>query len=139
MLPNSTSVRACVRARTHVNAYNFYICTFANTFCLHQVLAETEEAQICILRNMYALWKNHYQMMVVLTDKFLKTGIIECSAIANWIFSKEMASEFTKFVYYLTSLLLYCYNMFIHLLLFSKYSPKYFIDIYRRSMLLIRV
>jgi len=62
------------------------------------VLAETEEAQICILRNMYALWKNHYQMMVVLTDKFLKTGIIECSAIANWIFSKEMASEFTKFV-----------------------------------------
>jgi len=63
-----------------------------------QVLAETEEAQICILRNMYALWKNHYQMMVVLTDKFLKTGIIECSAIANWIFSKEMASEFTKFV-----------------------------------------
>ena len=61
------------------------------------MLAETEEAQICILRNMYALWKNHYQMMVVLTDKFLKTGIIEC-AIANWIFSKEMASEFTKFV-----------------------------------------
>ncbi|KYQ47868.1 Nuclear cap-binding protein subunit 1 [Trachymyrmex zeteki] len=61
-----------------------------------KVLAETEEAQICILRNMYALWKNHYQMMVVLTDKFLKTGIIECSAIANWIFSKEMASEFTK-------------------------------------------
>lgn len=63
-----------------------------------QVLAETEEAQICILRNMYALWKNHYQMMVVLTDKFLKTGIIECSAIANWIFSKEMVPEFTKYV-----------------------------------------
>lgn len=61
-----------------------------------KILAETEEAQICILRNMYALWKNHYQMMVVLADKFLKTGIIECSAIANWIFSKEMSSEFTK-------------------------------------------
>ncbi|KZC14827.1 PREDICTED: nuclear cap-binding protein subunit 1 [Dufourea novaeangliae] len=61
-----------------------------------KVLAETEEAQICILRNMYALWKNHYQMIVVLTDKFLKTGIIECSAIANWIFSKEMTPEFTK-------------------------------------------
>lgn len=61
-----------------------------------KVLAETEEAQICILRNMFALWKNHSQMMVVLTDKLLKTGIIECSAIANWIFSKEMSSEFTK-------------------------------------------
>lgn len=47
---------------------------------------------------MYALWKNHYQMIVVLTDKLLKTGIIECSAIANWIFSKEMASEFTKYL-----------------------------------------
>lgn len=76
-----------------------YIFIYArlNIFC-SQVLAETEEAQICILRNMYALWKNHYQMMVVLTDKFLKTGIIECSAIANWIFSKEMTSEFTKYV-----------------------------------------
>lgn len=61
-----------------------------------KVLAETEEAQICILRNMFSLWKNHYQMMVVLTDKLLKTGIIECSAIANWIFSKEMLPEFTK-------------------------------------------
>lgn len=69
-----------------------------------QVLAETEEAQICILRNMFALWKNHCQMMVVLTDKFLKTGIIECSAIANWIFSKEMASEFTKYVLSLATL-----------------------------------
>lgn len=79
-----------------------YFCIFSCVFYINilylQVLAETEEAQICILRNMYALWKNHYQMMVVLTDKFLKTGIIECSAIANWIFSKEMTSEFTKYV-----------------------------------------
>lgn len=75
------------------------------------MLAETEEAQICILRNMYALWKNHYQMMVVLTDKFLKTGIIECSAIANWIFSKEMASEFTKFVLLcLNKILIHLFN-----------------------------
>lgn len=50
---------------------------------------------------MYALWKNHHQIMVVLTDKFLKTGIIECSAIANWIFSKEMSAEFTKYEYLL--------------------------------------
>ncbi|XP_063973553.1 nuclear cap-binding protein subunit 1 [Diachasmimorpha longicaudata] len=61
-----------------------------------KVLADTEEAQKCILMNTYALWKNHYQMMVVLTDKFLKTGIIECSAIANWIFSREMSTEFSK-------------------------------------------
>lgn len=70
---------------------------------------------------MYALWKNHYQMMVVLTDKFLKTGIIECSAIANWIFSKEMVSEFTKYIwfYYNTDLInIYIFNKFI--ILFFK-------------------
>ena len=34
--------------------------------------------------------------MVVLVDKMLKTQIIECSAVANWIFSKDMMAEFTK-------------------------------------------
>ena len=34
--------------------------------------------------------------MVVLVDKLLKTQIIECAAVANWIFSKEMMADFTK-------------------------------------------
>nr|CAD7262474.1 unnamed protein product [Timema shepardi] len=61
-----------------------------------KILAEYEEPQICILRNMFELWHNHHQMMCVLIDKMLKTLIIECSAVANWIFSKEMTGEFTK-------------------------------------------
>ncbi|XP_044756316.1 nuclear cap-binding protein subunit 1 [Coccinella septempunctata] len=61
-----------------------------------KILAESEEAQICILRNMIELWRNHQQMMIVLVDKMLKTQIIECSAVANWIFSKDMIPEFTK-------------------------------------------
>lgn len=61
-----------------------------------KILAESEEAQICILRNMIELWRNHQQMMTVLVDKMLKTQIIECSAVANWIFSKDMIPEFTK-------------------------------------------
>ncbi|CAG9772575.1 unnamed protein product [Ceutorhynchus assimilis] len=61
-----------------------------------KILADSEEAQICILRNMFELWHNHQQMMVVLVDKMLKTQIVECSAVANWIFSKEISSEFTK-------------------------------------------
>ncbi|XP_056648176.1 nuclear cap-binding protein subunit 1 [Diorhabda carinulata] len=61
-----------------------------------KILAESEAAQICILRNMFELWHNHQQMMIVLVDKMLKTQIVECSAVANWIFSKEMTSEFTK-------------------------------------------
>lgn len=71
---------------------------------------------------MYALWKNHYQMMVVLTDKFLKTGIIECSAIANWIFSKEMTSEFTKYVLLLLAKI--CLYIYIH---FNHPKLKHFI------------
>lgn len=45
---------------------------------------------------MFELWHHHQQMMVVLVDKMLKTQIVECSAVANWIFSKEMVGEFTK-------------------------------------------
>ena len=36
------------------------------------------------------------QMLVVLIDKLLKTQIVECAAVANWVFSKEMVPEFTK-------------------------------------------
>ncbi|XP_037080676.1 nuclear cap-binding protein subunit 1-like [Pollicipes pollicipes] len=61
-----------------------------------KVLAETEEAQICVLRSLYEVWKNHPQMMCVLVDKMLKTQIVECSAVANWIFSREMNAVFLK-------------------------------------------
>lgn len=69
------------------------IAKFHPTF---KSLTGTEEAQICMLRSMYELWRKHHQMMVVLVDKFLKTQIVECSAVANWLFSKEMVGEFTK-------------------------------------------
>lgn len=36
-------------------------------------------------------------MMVVLVDKLVKTQIVECSAVANWIFSSEVGSELTNF------------------------------------------
>ncbi len=36
-------------------------------------------------------------MTVIMVDKMLKTQIIECSSIANWVFSKEMREELTCF------------------------------------------
>merc|ERR1712223_1899570 len=59
-------------------------------------LSQSEESQVIVLRSLFELWRTHQQMMVVLVDKLLKTQIVECSAVANWIFSKEMVSEFTK-------------------------------------------
>lgn len=61
-----------------------------------QSLNDSEEAQLCTLRSLSHLWRSHHQMMVVLVDKLLKTQIVECSAVANWIFSKDMVDEFTK-------------------------------------------
>ncbi|KOB78936.1 Nuclear cap-binding protein subunit 1 [Operophtera brumata] len=60
-----------------------------------QILAESEEAQMCILRNVWELWQRHPQMVCVLVDKMLKTQIVDCSAVATWLFSKEMAPYFT--------------------------------------------
>ncbi|KAJ8714459.1 hypothetical protein PYW07_002684 [Mythimna separata] len=60
-----------------------------------KILAESEEAQICILRNVWELWQRHPQMVCVLVDKMLKTQIVECNAVATWLFSKEMAPFFT--------------------------------------------
>ena len=61
-----------------------------------KALADTEENQILVLRSVFELWRSHQQMLVVLCDKLLKTGIVECAAVANWVFSKDMVPEFSK-------------------------------------------
>lgn len=64
---------------------------------IFKTLVENEEGQICLLKTLYDLWRTHQQMLVVLIDKLLKTQVIECSAVANWLFSGEMSHEFTSF------------------------------------------
>ncbi|KAK2168200.1 hypothetical protein LSH36_19g01045 [Paralvinella palmiformis] len=61
-----------------------------------KALAETQDGQICLLKSLYELHKDHQQLIVVLIDKLLKTQIVECSAVANWIFSDEMMQDFTS-------------------------------------------
>ena len=58
-------------------------------------MGSNEEAQILVLREMHEVWSSHQQMVVMLCDKFLRTQIVTCASMANWIFSKEMTSEFT--------------------------------------------
>ena len=49
-----------------------------------------------MLRQLYEVWQNHPQFLGVVVDKMLKTQIVECCAVANWLFSRDMATEFTR-------------------------------------------
>lgn len=37
-------------------------------------------------------------MIAVLVDKMIRTQIVDCAAVANWLFSQDMAHEFTRWV-----------------------------------------
>ncbi|GAB6031226.1 Component of the cap-binding complex (CBC) [Chamberlinius hualienensis] len=77
-------------------SFSHAFAAIAKFHTVFKQLAETEEAQICLLRNVIEVWVNHPQMLCVLVDKMLKTQIVECFAVANWIFSKEMIPNFNK-------------------------------------------
>ncbi|XP_025033201.1 nuclear cap-binding protein subunit 1-like, partial [Python bivittatus] len=62
-----------------------------------KTLAESDEGKLHVLRVMYEVWKNHPQMIAVLVDKMIRTQIVDCAAVANWIFSPELAHDFTRF------------------------------------------
>lgn len=70
------------------------IAKFHATF---KTLADAEDSQIWVLRSLFELWHSHPQMMAVLIDKMLRTQIVTCAAVANWIFIPSMKNEITKF------------------------------------------
>lgn len=78
-------------------SFSHSFAAIAKYHSVFKSLASTEEAQMCILKSIFELWHNHQQMICVLVDKLLKIEIVECCAVANWIFSKDMAPEFNKF------------------------------------------
>ena len=59
-------------------------------------MCSSEEAQICLLRQVLDVWQNQPQYVSVVVDKMLKTQIVECCAVANWLFSRDMAHQFTR-------------------------------------------
>ncbi|CAH1796073.1 unnamed protein product [Owenia fusiformis] len=96
---NPLKIEVFTQTLLHLGAKSFShsFAALSKFHYVFKVLAENEEAQMCILKNMYQLWNTHTQMMVVLVDKMLKTQIVECSAVANWLFSTEMQHDFTNF------------------------------------------
>jgi len=74
---------------------------FAALAKYHQIFKmlvdDKEEAELTVLKSLHDVWKNHQQMMVVMVDKMLKTQIVRCSSVANWIFCDAMKQDLTKF------------------------------------------
>ncbi|XP_044060303.1 nuclear cap-binding protein subunit 1 [Siniperca chuatsi] len=61
-----------------------------------KALTDTDEGKLHILKVVYEVWRNHPQMIAVLVDKMIRTQIVDCAAVANWLFSQDMAHEFTR-------------------------------------------
>ncbi|OWK01175.1 hypothetical protein Celaphus_00018454 [Cervus elaphus hippelaphus] len=61
-----------------------------------KTLAESDEGKLHVLRVMFEVWRNHPQMIAVLVDKMIRTQIVDCAAVANWIFSSELSRDFTR-------------------------------------------
>ncbi|XP_020775622.1 nuclear cap-binding protein subunit 1 isoform X1 [Boleophthalmus pectinirostris] len=61
-----------------------------------KALTESDEGKLHILKVVYDVWRNHPQMISVLVDKMIRTQIVDCAAVANWLFSQDMAHEFTR-------------------------------------------
>ncbi|XP_075459263.1 nuclear cap-binding protein subunit 1 isoform X2 [Ascaphus truei] len=61
-----------------------------------KTLSESDEGKLHILSVMYDVWKNHPQMITVLVDKMIRTQIVDCAAVANWIFSPALSHDFTR-------------------------------------------
>ncbi|CAH1254808.1 NCBP1 [Branchiostoma lanceolatum] len=95
---NPLKIDVFVQTVLHLGCKSFShaFSALAKFHAIFRELAEEEEAQIHILRTMYDVWKKHPQMMFVLVDKMLRTQIVNCSAVANWLFSHDMSQDFTR-------------------------------------------
>uniref|UniRef100_H2YUE9 Nuclear cap-binding protein subunit 1 n=2 Tax=Ciona savignyi TaxID=51511 RepID=H2YUE9_CIOSA len=73
--------------------------SFSAIFKFHKVLkwaGDGEEGKVAILGITKDVWKNHPQMMGVLVDKMIRMQVVDCASVAKWIFSPNMADDFTR-------------------------------------------
>ncbi|MCI4381645.1 hypothetical protein PGIGA_G00254480 [Pangasianodon gigas] len=95
---NPLKIDVFLQTLLHMAAKSFSH-SFSALAKFHEVLktlTESDEGKLHILRVVYEAWKNHPQMISVLVDKMIRTQIVDCAAVANWIFSPDMAHDFTR-------------------------------------------
>ncbi|XP_077988727.1 nuclear cap-binding protein subunit 1-like isoform X2 [Glandiceps talaboti] len=78
-------------------SFSHSFSALAKFHSVFKALAESEESQMYLLSKVYEIWQNHQQMISVLVDKMLRTQIVDCASVANWLFSKDMAKDFTRY------------------------------------------
>uniref|UniRef100_A0A672KX23 Nuclear cap binding protein subunit 1 n=1 Tax=Sinocyclocheilus grahami TaxID=75366 RepID=A0A672KX23_SINGR len=96
---NPLKIEVFLQTLLHLAAKSFSH-SFSALAKFHEVLknlTDSDEGKLHILRVLYEFWRNHPQMTSVLVDKLIRTQIVDCAAVANWIFSPEMAHDFTRF------------------------------------------
>ncbi|ELK12978.1 Nuclear cap-binding protein subunit 1 [Pteropus alecto] len=95
---NPLKIEVFMQTLLHLAAKSFSH-SFSALAKFHEVfktLAESDEGKLHVLRVMFEVWRNHPQMIAVLVDKMIRTQIVDCAAVANWIFSSELSRDFTR-------------------------------------------
>lgn len=95
---NPLKIEVFMQTLLHLAAKSFSH-SFSALAKFHEVfktLAESDEGKLHVLRVMFEVWRNHPQMIAVLVDKMIRTQIVNCAAVANWIFSSELSHDFTR-------------------------------------------
>ncbi|KAJ1205472.1 hypothetical protein NDU88_000907 [Pleurodeles waltl] len=95
---NPLKIEVFVQTLLHLAAKSFShsFSALAKFHEVFKILAESDEGKLHVLRVMFDVWKNHPQMIAVLVDKMIRTQIVDCAAVANWIFSPELSRDFTR-------------------------------------------
>jgi len=78
-------------------SFSHAFAALAKYHMIFQMIVDSEESQLVVLKSLHEVWKNHQQMIVVMVDKMLKTQIVNCASVANFIFSDSMRQDLTKF------------------------------------------
>ncbi|KAM5300225.1 nuclear cap-binding protein subunit 1 isoform 2-T2 [Ctenodactylus gundi] len=95
---NPLKIEVFVQTLLHLASKSFShsFSALAKFHEIFKTLAESDEGKLHVLRVMFEVWRNHPQMIAVLVDKMIRTQIVDCAAVANWIFSSELSRDFTR-------------------------------------------